>query len=101
MDVDVGWHVEEDIRVIENDPDVGVDHQVSDLLGGGCGGGDDADDLLGFGDALRELIYVLDDDVAHGAPDLLRVVVEDRSEEHTSEFQSRQYLVCRLLLEKK
>ena len=24
-----------------------------------------------------------------------------RSEEHTSEFQSRQYLVCRLLLEKK
>src|SRR3712207_7991236 len=29
--------------------------------------------------------------VAHGA----------RSEEHTSELQSRQYLVCRLLLEKK
>src|SRR3712207_7057196 len=26
---------------------------------------------------------------------------EDRSEEHTSELQSRQYLVCRLLLEKK
>src|SRR3712207_7458661 len=25
----------------------------------------------------------------------------DRSEEHTSEVQSRQYLVCRLLLEKK
>src|SRR5947209_11440195 len=25
----------------------------------------------------------------------------DRSEEHTSELQSRQYLVCRLLLEKK
>src|SRR3712207_6936541 len=34
----------------------------------------------------------------------LGVVVEDRarrSEEHTSELQSRQYLVCRLLLEKK
>src|SRR3712207_8576115 len=38
-----------------------------------------------------------------------RVVVSDdpgeqwllRSEEHTSELQSRQYLVCRLLLEKK
>src|SRR5258707_9628996 len=30
--------------------------------------------------------------VAHNAP---------RSEEHTSELQSRQYLVCRLLLEKK
>src|SRR5438445_6212405 len=27
--------------------------------------------------------------------------VETRSEEHTSELQSRQYLVCRLLLEKK
>src|SRR3712207_7223290 len=27
--------------------------------------------------------------------------VGDRSEEHTSELQSRQYLVCRLLLEKK
>src|SRR3712207_7131394 len=28
-------------------------------------------------------------------------VDRDRSEEHTSELQSRQYLVCRLLLEKK
>src|SRR3712207_645931 len=28
-------------------------------------------------------------------------VAADRSEEHTSELQSRQYLVCRLLLEKK
>src|SRR3712207_8198201 len=27
--------------------------------------------------------------------------LEARSEEHTSELQSRQYLVCRLLLEKK
>src|SRR5438445_2186260 len=27
--------------------------------------------------------------------------VDGRSEEHTSELQSRQYLVCRLLLEKK
>src|SRR3712207_8288688 len=32
---------------------------------------------------------------------LLFRVVGDRSEEHTSELQSRQYLVCRLLLEKK
>src|SRR3712207_8823448 len=30
-----------------------------------------------------------------------RLEVELRSEEHTSELQSRQYLVCRLLLEKK
>src|SRR5258707_2540149 len=29
------------------------------------------------------------------------IVGEPRSEEHTSELQSRQYLVCRLLLEKK
>src|SRR3712207_8833476 len=31
----------------------------------------------------------------------LRWQAESRSEEHTSELQSRQYLVCRLLLEKK
>src|SRR3712207_8937203 len=29
------------------------------------------------------------------------LVIPERSEEHTSELQSRQYLVCRLLLEKK
>src|SRR3712207_8784833 len=29
------------------------------------------------------------------------VAHDERSEEHTSELQSRQYLVCRLLLEKK
>src|SRR3712207_9428365 len=33
-------------------------------------------------------------------PDLV-VLAAQRSEEHTSELQSRQYLVCRLLLEKK
>src|SRR3712207_7475285 len=33
--------------------------------------------------------------------DLPRPAREARSEEHTSELQSRQYLVCRLLLEKK
>src|SRR3712207_8939650 len=32
---------------------------------------------------------------------LLEGVYARRSEEHTSELQSRQYLVCRLLLEKK
>src|SRR3712207_8899774 len=32
---------------------------------------------------------------------ILRSEHEQRSEEHTSELQSRQYLVCRLLLEKK
>src|SRR3712207_7223401 len=32
---------------------------------------------------------------------LIAGVISVRSEEHTSELQSRQYLVCRLLLEKK
>src|SRR3712207_6974807 len=31
----------------------------------------------------------------------LALTIIQRSEEHTSELQSRQYLVCRLLLEKK
>src|SRR3712207_8831385 len=35
------------------------------------------------------------------APMSLDFVRQARSEEHTSELQSRQYLVCRLLLEKK
>src|SRR3712207_6861059 len=34
-------------------------------------------------------------------PRELRDAADVRSEEHTSELQSRQYLVCRLLLEKK
>src|SRR3712207_8962743 len=34
-------------------------------------------------------------------PDSTREQLSQRSEEHTSELQSRQYLVCRLLLEKK
>src|SRR3712207_9221570 len=40
----------------------------------------------------------------HARPDHAQQLggpVEVRSEEHTSELQSRQYLVCRLLLEKK
>src|SRR3712207_8457635 len=48
------------------------------------------DDLF---DRMEQLVH----------PRLLRRCVVDviRSEEHTSELQSRQYLVCRLLLEKK
>src|SRR3712207_7870167 len=33
--------------------------------------------------------------------DKVGLLLQARSEEHTSELQSRQYLVCRLLLEKK
>src|SRR3712207_7309213 len=36
-----------------------------------------------------------------GQPDTFPARCRPRSEEHTSELQSRQYLVCRLLLEKK
>src|SRR3712207_7001664 len=38
---------------------------------------------------------------ASGAPLSSETLPLTRSEEHTSELQSRQYLVCRLLLEKK
>src|SRR3712207_7518711 len=40
-------------------------------------------------------------DAASGDQRLRRRSGRRRSEEHTSELQSRQYLVCRLLLEKK
>src|SRR2546422_8134033 len=43
-------------------------------------------------DVVRGIEPVVDEDVA---------VVTTRSEEHTSELQSRLHLVCRLLLEKK
>src|SRR3712207_7896813 len=44
------------------------------------------------------------DEAGTGAYDeegVVQMAVRARSEEHTSELQSRQYLVCRLLLEKK
>src|SRR3712207_7164496 len=46
---------------------------------------------------LRSLLLVIDG--KHDAEGILEKF--RRSEEHTSELQSRQYLVCRLLLEKK
>src|SRR3712207_8785141 len=65
---------------------------------------DDADDLS----LLHELIGGEVASVALGTNAVLRLTGEHgayfdslRSEEHTSELQSRQYLVCRLLLEKK
>src|SRR5690554_7285921 len=43
-----------------------------------------------------------DDDAINELPNILAAVPElTRSEEHTSELQSRPHLVCRLLLEKK
>src|SRR3712207_7695821 len=55
----------------------------------------------------REQSRVVDDDVGRAGECGLHLAhrgvrrVRPRSEEHTSELQSRQYLVCRLLLEKK
>src|SRR3712207_7327899 len=44
----------------------------------------------------------IEDAMNKGTVDVVwRGLDEARSEEHTSELQSRQYLVCRLLLEKK
>src|SRR3712207_8349477 len=40
-------------------------------------------------------------DAALAVASILIIISMLRSEEHTSELQSRQYLVCRLLLEKK
>src|SRR5690625_6001316 len=48
-------------------------------------------------DRMREMIYVKEGWVDGKPGDLYR----PRSEEHTSELQSRGHLVCRLLLEKK
>src|SRR3712207_8817295 len=51
--------------------------------------------------ALLALLAVLGGEHAGAEDQDLDQVREGRSEEHTSELQSRQYLVCRLLLEKK
>src|SRR3712207_7197474 len=50
--------------------------------------------------AMR-MTVVIDEQGAGHAVMMVRTDRGDRSEEHTSELQSRQYLVCRLLLEKK
>src|SRR3712207_8517469 len=47
--------------------------------------------------ALAVILDHVKDEDGDGAAN----VTDVRSEEHTSELQSRQYLVCRLLLEKK
>src|SRR3712207_9560753 len=61
--------------------------------------------LIGVGDVYykgkkREAISVLDE-FGWEPVKLMSKEGLARSEEHTSELQSRQYLVCRLLLEKK
>src|SRR5258707_14594351 len=46
-------------------------------------------------------ILLIEEFARHGVETLFVKSPQGRSEEHTSELQSRQYLVCRLLLEKK
>src|SRR3712207_7595305 len=65
----------------------GVEHELT------------ADDLLLRLQPLEG--YHVEREAAHAVALDLQVDDELRSEEHTSELQSRQYLVCRLLLEKK
>src|SRR3712207_7452770 len=48
-----------------------------------------------------QLLAVRQETQGDGAADPADDGLAARSEEHTSELQSRQYLVCRLLLEKK
>src|SRR3712207_8512162 len=55
---------------------------------------DNREDL--FVDLYDRVSASIRDEVAAAA-----AAADPRSEEHTSELQSRQYLVCRLLLEKK
>src|SRR3712207_8595911 len=66
-------------------------HDALPILGSGRDEvyGDAGNDLLLAGDGADQLSGGLGRDRL------------ERSEEHTSELQSRQYLVCRLLLEKK
>src|SRR3712207_7370167 len=54
-------------------------------------------EALDVEDLIKDFYYL-----EISSPGIERVLHNDRrSEEHTSELQSRQYLVCRLLLEKK
>src|SRR3712207_7798034 len=71
------------LPICRGDDDVGLQHPAG---GQPDAGGDEPVDPLGHhrGPAVGD-----------------RLVEVARSEEHTSELQSRQYLVCRLLLEKK
>src|SRR3712207_7224542 len=55
----------------------------------------------GHGGVVLEQRKQIDLHIDVGPGDRLFWYASTRSEEHTSELQSRQYLVCRLLLEKK
>src|SRR3712207_7485142 len=60
--------------------------------------GDEVTLIGAIGD--REHVARVEADAMHGVDHVVPILKPYRSEEHTSELQSRQYLVCRLLLEK-
>src|SRR5690554_7814237 len=73
---------------------------VLDYLGDAEAMGKNVGDDLAEGKTTLPLIYAM----ANGSDEerqLIRQAIRKRSEEHTSELQSRPHLVCRLLLEKK
>src|SRR3712207_6951120 len=64
-------------------------------------GGYDLEDPEVLGEAAAAAGIGLDDCLRAARDEGRDGAMERRSEEHTSELQSRQYLVCRLLLEQK
>src|SRR5690625_6924430 len=62
---------------------------------------DDELAILVGGSASRELFEYYESLAEQTGSASIQALIEERSEEHTSELQSRGHLVCRLLLEKK
>src|SRR3712207_8627057 len=78
--------------------------ELRPLVVGDPDGDVDVDGFLHAGHGLAPLLGCVDGAALpgpSGEDTSVLPVTRGRSEEHTSELQSRQYLVCRLLLEKK
>src|SRR3712207_7376950 len=73
-----------------------IQHQIDNLRSAGI---DDVIVVVGHG--RDRVMEHLGDEVRFAVQEEQLGTGHARSEEHTSELQSRQYLVCRLLLEKK
>src|SRR5690625_2791891 len=78
----------------------GKQHNVDTVIG--VGGGKTLDTSKAIADILGVSVIIVPSTASTDAPtSALSVIYNDeRSEEHTSELQSRGHLVCRLLLEK-
>src|SRR3712207_7562701 len=79
--------------------DEGLYQEIVDAFGQRVDEATSVEDKLARQDATKAVEAEVLERFAADAEDLERRTA--RSEEHTSELQSRQYLVCRLLLEKK